>query len=284
MRAMKRAALATTLGVAVTALTSCSAQTKHEWKNLAMPDPGTEEAWLIFDFWRWSWVALLIVGIITWALMFWAVWAYRRRSANDVPVQTRYNLPLEIFYTIVPVIMIVVMFFHTVKIQNEVTALSDDYTTKIAVTAQQWNWTFNYMDEEVGEGQNIYNYGTASYIPTLVLPVDEKIRFELHSPDVIHSFWITGFLYKEDVIPGKVNEFEVTPNVIGEFKGKCAELCGASHARMLFNVEVVSREDYDAYLADQVAKGYVSDEPLLGQEYTRVPAGPSQESDDGGHE
>lgn len=281
---MKRAALVTSLGVAVTALTSCSAQTQHQWKNLAMPDPGTEEAWLIFDFWRWSWVALMIVGVITWALMFWAVWAYRRRSANDVPVQTRYNLPLELFYTIVPVIMIVVMFFHTVKIQNEVTALSDDYTTKIAVTAQQWNWTFNYVDEEVGEGKNIYEFGTASYIPTLVLPVDEKVRFELHSPDVVHSFWITGFLYKEDVIPGKVNEFEATPNVIGDFKGKCAELCGASHARMLFNVKVVSREDYDAYLADQVAKGYVSDKPILGQEYTRAPAGPAHESDDGGHE
>lgn len=268
MRAIKRAALAISTGAALTALTSCSAQTQHEWKNLAMPDPGTEEAWLTFEFWRWSWVALMIVGVLVWALMFYVVWAYRRRSDADVPVQTRYNLPLEIFYTLVPVIMIVVMFFHTVKIQNELTAVDDNPDHVVKVVGQQWSWTFNYVDEPVAGGKNVYEFGTASYIPTLVLPVDESVVFELTSPDVIHSFWITGFLYKEDIIPGRTNKFEVTPNVIGDFRGKCAELCGVSHSRMLFDVKVVSRADYDAYLKDQIAKGFVSDEPILGNAYT----------------
>jgi cytochrome c oxidase subunit 2 len=97
-----------------------------------------------------------------------------------------------------------------------------------------------------------------------VLPVDETVEFRLHSPDVIHDFWITGFLMKMDVVPGRVNHFQVTPKEIGTYAGKCAELCGVSHSRMLFNVEVVSPEDYDAYLQEKEAEGMVSDEPLLG--------------------
>jgi cytochrome c oxidase subunit 2 len=270
---MKRAALTLCLVVAVTALTSCSEQSRHEWSNFAMPDPGTEQAQTLFDFWRWSWIALLLIGVLVWGLIFWSVWVYRRRSDDEIPVQTRYNLPLEIFYTLAPVILIVPFFVHTVKIQDDVTALSDNPDRVIKVVGQQWSWTFNYTDEPVAEGRNVYEVGTASYIPTLVLPVDETIRFELHSPDVIHSFWITGFLYKEDVIPGRTNMFEVTPNVEGDYFGKCAELCGASHARMLFKVRVVSAQEYEEYLQSQIDKGLVSDEPLLGQDYTRTQAG-----------
>jgi len=270
---MKRAAQTLCLVVVVTALTSCSEQTRHEWSNFAMPDPGTEQAQSIFDFWRWSWVALLVVGVLVWALIFWAVWVYRRRSDDEVPVQTRYNLPLEIFYTLAPVILIVPFFVHTVKIQDDVTSLSANPDHVIHVVGQQWSWTFNYIDEPIGDGQNIYEVGTGSYIPTLVLPVDESVRFVLTSPDVIHSFWITGFLYKEDVVPGRTNEFEVTPNVEGDYVGKCAELCGASHSRMLFKVRVVSAEEYEAYLQQQIDKGNVSDEPLLGADYTTKQAG-----------
>ena len=124
---------------------------------------------------------------------------------------------------------------------------------------QQWQWTFNYPDEEAVEAPNVYEVGTASYMPTLVLPVDETIEFRLHSPDVIHDFWITGFLMKMDVVPGRVNHFQITPQKLGSFKGKCAELCGVSHSRMLFNVEVVTREEFDAYLQDKEAQGDVSE-------------------------
>lgn len=282
---LKRLALGVTGGVGLLLLGGCSAEDKYQLGHWAMPEvDATDRSHYIYDLWKWGWVAALVTGVIVWALMFYVMARYRRRSDDEIPVQTRYNLPLEIFYTFVPIVMVVVFFAHTVKAQDAILEPVEDPDHVIEVVGQQWSWTFNYTDEDVAQGRNVYESGTGSYVPKLVLPVGESVQFNLRSPDVIHSFWITGFLYKEDVIPGKVNEFEVTPNVIGEFKGKCAELCGASHARMLFNVEVVSREDYDAYLADQVAKGYVSDEPLLGQEYTRVPAGPSQESDDGGHE
>ena len=87
--------------------------------------------------------------------------------------------------------------------------------------------------------------------------VDEKVKFELTSPDVIHSFWIPAFLMKMDVVPGRNNQFAVTPNTEGEFVGKCAELCGVDHSRMLFDVKVVSRAEYDAHIADLRERGQV---------------------------
>jgi cytochrome c oxidase subunit 2 len=92
-------------------------------------------------------------------------------------------------------------------------------------------------------------------IPTLYLPVNKRIRFELNARDVIHSFWIPAFLYKMDVIPGLTNEFELVPQRTGTFKGKCAELCGEFHSEMLFNVKVVSQAEYDAHMAELKARG-----------------------------
>ncbi|MFN8194909.1 MAG: cytochrome c oxidase subunit II [Nocardioidaceae bacterium] len=278
-----RRGLVLALGAVVLLLSGCSAETTDEWKRLAMPEPGTKEAWQIFDFWRYSWIAAMVVGVLVWGLMAWVVVRYRRRSDDEIPVQTRYNVPLEILYTIAPVVIVIVFFANTVIVQHDQTRLDPHPDHTIVVTGQQWSWTFNYAGERQADGtyagepgtdgKNVYEAGTGSYIPTLVLPVDQTVRFELHSPDVIHSFWITGFLYKEDVIPGRVNEFQVTPDSIGEFAGKCAELCGAYHSRMLFKVQVVSEADYEAYLQEQIAKGFVSDTPLLGNEKTTTQAG-----------
>jgi cytochrome c oxidase subunit II len=141
--------------------------------------------------------------------------------------------------------------------------LDPEPDTVIDVVGQQWSWTFNYT-EQGEDGQTPYTAGTASQIPTLVLPVDQTIQFNLHSPDVIHDFGVPSFLMKMDVIPGRVNKFQATPTVIGDFAGKCFELCGTYHSRMLFNVKVVSQDDYDAYLADLADQGSVADKPLLG--------------------
>ena len=76
------------------------------------------------------------------------------------------------------------------------------------------------------------------------------MKFTLQSNDVIHSFWVPAFLFKMDVIPGRTNHFQITPKQLGTFKGRCAELCGQDHARMLFNVRVVSPTEYDQYVSD----------------------------------
>jgi cytochrome c oxidase subunit 2 len=181
-----------------------------------------------------------------------------------VPVQTRYNLPLEIFYTVAPVIMVIVFFVHTVDTQNAVLDDKGEPDHVVYVVGQQWQWTFNYTGEDAVGGKNVYEAGTASHIPTLVLPVGETTQFELRSPDVIHDFGVPGFLMRMDVVPGRKNHYRITPTAIGDYRGKCYELCGVYHSRMLFNVKVVSPGDFQTYLEDLEAAGNVSDQPLLG--------------------
>jgi cytochrome c oxidase subunit 2 len=286
----RRAAGAAVLGISVLTLAGCSSETQDEWGRFAMPDPASEQGEHILNLWQGAWIAALITGVIVWALIFYAVIRFRRRSEDEIPVQTRYNLPLEIFYTIAPIIMVVVFFAHTVKVQNFV--LDDDRPVQntIEVTGQQWQWTFNYgigeqdrsADDDLGDdgfpySQYAYEVGTASYIPTLVLPVNETTRFNLHSPDVIHDFGVPAFLMRMDVIPGRVNHYEITPIKEGTFAGKCYELCGVYHSRMLFKVEVVSQEEYDQYVSDLADAGAVSDHPLLGGETASTQAGLEEE-------
>ena len=251
-------------------LTGCSDDTKHQWANLAMPDPATEQGEHIFLLWRWAWVAALATGAVVWGLIFYAIIRFRRRSDDEIPVQTRYNLPLEIFYTIAPIIMVVVFFVHTERTQNLIRQDVDNPDVTIYVVGQQWTWTFNYMPggEITTPGdQVLYSVGEAGTPPTLVLPVGKTVEFKLHSPDVIHDFGVPGFLEKMDVIPGPEaddNHFQVKPTVEGTYRGKCYELCGVYHSRMLFNVQIVSDSDFQAYLQQLQAQKNVANGPLLG--------------------
>ena len=241
-------------------LGACSSEDKAQIERLAMPEPITDRAPAIFDLWQGAWIAALITGVIVWGLIGYASFAFRRRSEDEIPVQTRYNLPIEILYTVAPIVMVLVFFFYTVTVQNDVLAKSVDDGGKpdheITVVGQQWSWTFNYMEDDALDGSTtVHEGGTTADRPTLVLPVDESTQVFLTSPDVIHSFWIPAFLMKMDVVPGRKNTFEFTPTVEGKFIGRCAELCGAYHSRMLFDVEVVSAEKFADYLQSLEDKG-----------------------------
>jgi cytochrome c oxidase subunit 2 len=290
-------ALPAALGTSLLLLSSCSSETKAEWERGAMPDPASTQGEYILNLWQGAWIAALITGVVVWGLIFYAVFRFRRRSADEVPIQTRYNLPLEIFYTIAPIIMVIVFFQHTVNVQNAV--LDDDLPVDntIEVTGQQWSWTFNYgvgemddaanddpADEEYPYSSYAYEAGTGSHVPTLVLPVGKTTRFNLHSPDVIHDFGVPGFLMKMDVIPGRVNHYEITPTRTGSFKGKCYELCGVYHSRMLFNVEVVSQSDYEQYVSDLQDAGNESELPLIGGADAYTQDGLESAESDGGAE
>jgi cytochrome c oxidase subunit 2 len=225
-------------------LSSCSQQDKDEWGRVAMPEGASDRAGHILTFWQWSWLAAIIVGVLVWGLIFFAAFKFRRRNDEDVPVQTRYNLPMEILYTIAPVIVVLVFFKFVVTTQD---AVQKDVGTPdhvIKVVGQQWSWTFNYYQDDAVGGQTVFEAGTPADRPTLYLPVDETVQFQLSSPDVVHSFWIPAFNYKMDVIPGRHNTFSLTPTREGSYQGRCAELCGTYHSRMLFNVEVVSKERF----------------------------------------
>jgi cytochrome c oxidase subunit 2 len=274
------------LGVSMLVLGGCSAGTDNQWERFGMPDPASVQGERILNLWQGAWIAALITGVIVWGLIFYAVFHYRRRSDDEIPIQTRYNLPLEIFYTIAPIIMVIVFFAKTISVQNFV--LDDDrpVDNTIEVVGQQWSWTFNYgigeqdrsadddlFDDVFPYQSYVHESGTGSHIPTLVLPVNVTTRFNLHSPDVIHDLGVPAFLMKMDVVPGRVNHYEITPTREGDFRGKCYELCGVYHSRMLFNVEVVSAEEYQAYLQKLQDSGAESDAPLLGGSYASTQAG-----------
>src|SRR5699024_5266954 len=136
-------------------------------------------------------------------------------------------------------IAVAVFFFHTVEAQNSMLDEVENPDHTIEVVGSKWQWTFNYLDEESTGGIPVFDYGTPSEFADLYLPLGETVRFKLTSPDVIHSFWIPEFYFKMDVFPGKVNTFDLTPTREGVFTGRCAELCGLYHSRMLFKVHIV---------------------------------------------
>jgi len=241
-------------------LSGCSAQELE--RGLLPGEPGvTNQTDRITGLWTTSWVILWIVGAIAWGLMVWAIIVYRRRKGdNKLPAQLRYNNPIETLFTIVPFILVVGFFAFTAR---DMAAIEKpvDSDMKIEVIGKQWSWDFNYTDSNVYESGIQSDFageeGAEAELPTLYLPVDKSVTIELNARDVIHSFWVIEFLYKKDMIPGKTNYMYVTPQKIGTYKGKCAELCGEFHSQMLFNVKVVSQSDYDAYIASLKAKGQV---------------------------
>jgi cytochrome c oxidase subunit 2 len=207
------------------------------------PHPVTEQAKSMYDVWLGSVAAGAAVGVFMWALIGYCMVRFRKKT-DELPAQIRYNLPIEVLYTVVPFVIIAVLFFYTAVSENKVNKLTRDPDVTVGVVGFQWNWQFVYENEKVqttGE--------PAAGGATLVIPVDKRVRFIETSPDVIHSFWVPSFLFKRDVIPGRFNSFEIKPTRLGTYTGRCAEFCGEKHDRMNFTVKVVSQAEYDAYIA-----------------------------------
>lgn len=244
------------LGLVIATATGCSA---NDLPRLGLPTPVTAEGPLVLRMWQGSWIAALVVGALMWGLIIWSVIFHRRsRSKVEIPPQTRYNLPIEALYTAVPLVIVSVLFYFVARDEARLTQTSAKPDHMINVVGFQWSWAFNYENTENPDPANTqaaYEVGTTGEPPTLYLPINETVQFRLTSRDVIHDFWPVDFLMKQDVVPGVVNKFEVTPTSYGTFRGKCAELCGNDHSRMLFNVKVVDRAEYDKHLAELRAKG-----------------------------
>ncbi|WP_298585984.1 cytochrome c oxidase subunit II [uncultured Kocuria sp.] len=255
--------------LAATALTGCSEEAKLGW----MPTERgtTDNADMILDLWVGSWIAALAVGLVTWGLMLWCMIAYRRRKyETGYPRQVAYHAPLEVFYTIVPIALIMSLFFFTERTQAEITSLDDDPDVTVQVYGKQWAWDFNYLSEDVWDtgiqGHLDGEEGVPERVPTLYLPVDSDIELQVTSRDVIHSFWVPAFLEKRDMFPGRTNTISITTGQEGSYFGKCAEFCGEYHSEMLFNVNVVSQAEYDAHIQSLRDAGQTG---ALGEEYSR---------------
>lgn len=251
-------------------LSGCSQQ---EFERGLLPGvPGvTNHTDRITGQWVTSWTVLWGVGIVAWGLMIWALIVYRRRKGETgLPVQLRYNNPIETLFTIVPLILVLGFFAFAARDLAAIEEPIANPDVTIEVVGKQWSWDFNYVDANVYysgiQSQFEGELGSEAALPTLYLPVNKTVQIDLSSRDVIHSFWVVDFLYKKDLFPGRTNHMYFTPQVEGTYKGKCAELCGEFHSMMLFNVKVVSQAEYDAQMATLAAAGNVGQ---VGTEYNR---------------
>jgi cytochrome c oxidase subunit II len=234
--------------------------------NLGLRNPLTTQAQLITHLWQGSWIAAICVGCVVWGGILWTVIFHRKRS-DRVPQQVRYNLPIEILYTVVPFIMVGVLFYFTARDENRIDDLSAHPNVVVDVTGFQWSWSFQYPQYPVKNSANgVTDVGpmwngllgsgdNENTLPLLEIPDHETVRFNLTSNDVIHSFWVLPFDFKRDVVPGHPNHFQVYPTSTlysgPDTIGRCSELCGLYHSRMLFRIKIVTPAQFTAWITAQ---------------------------------
>jgi len=256
-RLLKVAALA---GLVTVLSTGCSVT---EVLAFGWPEGVTVQAESMREFWIGAVIASLVVGVVVWTLILWPV-VFHRTPSEDLPRQTQYNLPLEIVYTVLPFLIVSVLFYFTVVNQNYVLAQVEDPDVRVKVVGFQWNWEFQYLQDEVGEdgrfepmetvlGTPINTVGSSETVPILIVPVDRVVEYRVESSDVIHSFFVPDFLFKRDVFPrpeknDSDNVFQITADEAGAFVGRCAELCGTYHAYMNFELRALPGDLFDRYL------------------------------------
>ncbi|QWF78173.1 Cytochrome c oxidase subunit 2 [Amycolatopsis sp. CA-230715] len=254
-RSVKTAKVAALGALIALAVTGCSGD---EVLRFGWPVGVTPQADKMRDLWTWSVIAALVVGVIVWALIFWTVAFHRKKKLapgenEELPRQFQYNVPLELFCVVVPVIMVCVLFFFTATTEGSVLDKKKDPDVTVDVVAFQWNWEFRYPGTAKPDGQPVSTVGSSGEIPLLVLPTGKTIQYNLRSTDVIHSFWVPEFHFKRDVMPypEKNNQdfsFQNSIDREGSFVGRCAELCGTYHSVMNFEVRALSPDKYQRYL------------------------------------
>ena len=259
VRVSSRAALS---GAVLLLLTSCSTSDIEKRIRWGWPTGVTKQAERMRVLWSWSGVVALAVGVLVWGLIFWCCGRYHKRN-DEIPRQTKYNLPIEIVYTVVPLMIIAGLFFFTVRVEDFVDRQTPNPNVTVQVNAFKWNWEFEYLKANgtdqnypgVSPAQPLSTIGSSGEIPILLIPRGQTVQFVEHSEDVIHSFWVPEFLFKRDVIPYGTdstthdNRFEITATTNGHFVGRCAELCGTYHSQMNFEVRVVDSDKFTSYLS-----------------------------------
>ena len=197
------------------------------------------------SLWQGAWIAGAVVGVFTLILILWpAVFHRAKVGKGEFPKQTQYNVPVEIAYTIIPFIIVAVLFYFTAVKQTEIVEKTTNYKHEILVDGFQWSWQFAYPEA----GPKAVVTGTPASPPTLYVPLGEKVRYTITSNDVVHGFWIPAFMIQMQNLPGVTNYLEFTANKLGTYPGRCNILCGRNHSQMLFSVKVVTPAEYKTYL------------------------------------
>ena len=212
------------------------------------PTSVTEEGRAVYNLYNlFLYIAAVVFAVVS-GLVIWSVIRYRRRG-DELPKQTHGNNKLELTWTLIPTVIVLLLFVFTIQAQDKVLDRSGQADVNLTVTAFQWSWRFTY------EGTGAEVLGSPETIPEMVVPVGQTIRVKLVSADVVHSFYVPQTLFKRQAIPGTDNQFDLTFEKVGLFHGQCTQFCGLQHPDMLFRVRVVSQGEYQNWLAAATRRG-----------------------------
>lgn len=194
--------------------------------------------------WQGAWITAGVVGIFTAGLILWSS-LFHRKKDDEFPKQKQYHIPIEVAYTIIPLIIVAILFAFTARDESRITSkIPSKVMHGISINAMRWSWQFSYPEA----GKSATTTGTPQNPPVLYMPQGERVAFTLNSSDVVHGFWIPAFMIQIQNLPGVTNHLEFTANKLGDYPGRCNILCGRDHSRMLFTVRVVTPAQYTDYI------------------------------------
>ncbi|HLN18313.1 MAG TPA: cytochrome c oxidase subunit II [Acidimicrobiales bacterium] len=196
-----------------------------------------------FKLWQFFFITGIIVGGFVILLILWSVFRYRRRS-DEMPKQTQYHTGVEILYTVIPIVIVLVLFAFTVITENKVDATPPADVT-IRVTAFQWGWRFYYP----ATGKVVT--GETTQAPQMVVPTGQSVQIMLGSADVIHGFYVPAFNFSRYAQPGVTasqQRFNFTVLHDGVYRGQCTQLCGLYHSLMFFSVKAVPPAQFQVWV------------------------------------
>ena len=203
------------------------------------PVAASAQAAPIDQLWHWEVMVVSFLFSLIVVPMAYSLIVFRQKKGEMLDGEhMEGNANLEIAWTVVPLITVVVFAYFGAYSLGEVRRV-DANAMVVNVTGQQFSWTFEYPE---------YGFITTE----LYLPVDRQVVLKMQSADVIHSFWVPEFRVKQDVVPGRITEYRITPTLEGSYKVRCAELCGTSHAYMESPVVIVDSDAYDVWVAEQI--------------------------------
>ena len=195
----------------------------------------------------------MIVFVFVEVLLVYTIWRYRRRPGQGQPEQVHGNTTLEILWTVIPAVILVLIAVPTVQVIFRTQAKVKPGALEVEVIGRQWWWEFRYPQfTTAGANGKLDTLTTAN---ELYLPLGRTVNFSLRTADVLHSFWIAPLAGKRDLISNHTNYLWFTPDSagVGAWNGTCNEYCGASHANMKFRAYTVTPEDFESWARNQLA-------------------------------
>jgi cytochrome c oxidase subunit 2 len=272
--------VASKLGLAA-ALTVCAgvAHALSQPWQLNMTQGVTETSRTVYDIHMIGLIVCCVIGVLVFGAMFFAMWKFRK-SRGVVAATWSHNTVAEIIWTVVPILTLIILAWPATNVMIKM-AYTEDSQMTVKITGYQWKWGYDYLNygdkpyhvhfiskldaasdktRQLKSGLDpfaVKQGGEQTYLldvdHPLVVPIDTKIRFVVTGDDVIHAWWVPQLGWKQDAIPGIINDAWTNIHDPGIYRGQCAELCGQDHGFMPIVVKAVSKDEFVKWLDEQEA-------------------------------